>query len=130
MSTLTLPSPGDVHHPKKIMTLPKIEHPSTKMNTLDRANLDVRGSSRAQNRGNSMERTSNDFITGRPLASELDSYPASPSRQQQRNKRRNSSRSFNDGRSKHQLAPLNDYSKIPENGQYGTDTNKVRLPVF
>ncbi|CAF1100525.1 unnamed protein product, partial [Didymodactylos carnosus] len=114
------------------MTLPKIEHPSMRMNTFDRANLDVRGSSRAQNGRNSIERPSNDFITGRPLASELDSYPLSPSRQQQQNKRRHNSRSFNEGKSKQHLTPLTDYSKIPDNVEavYGTDSNKVRLPIF
>jgi len=91
---------------KKIMTLPRIEHPSKRFNDNDKTSLDIRGRSR----------------NGKLIRNEL-STPESP-----RRNRRSSSLKYNSKPSKYSEY-LND---IPENVDtiYGQDRDKVRLPIF
>jgi len=92
---------------KRIMTLPRIEHPSKRLNDDDKNSLDIRGRSR------------NGIGNGKLIRNEL-STPESP-----RGNRRSSSLKYNSKPSKH-------LSDIPENVDttYGQDRDKVRLPIF
>jgi hypothetical protein len=91
---------------KRVMTLPRIEHPSKMINEDDQSSLDIRGKS-----GN-----------GQLIRSET-STPDSTFR------RRRSSSIKHQSNSTNYSTPL---TQIPENVNaiYGQDRDKVRLPIF
>jgi hypothetical protein len=95
---------------KKIMTLPRIEHPSKRINDDEKSSLDIRGRSR-DGHGH-----------GKLIRNEL-STPESP----RRRPRRSLSVKNNSSKYSEQL------SNIPENSDTSSfiqDQDKVRLPIF
>ncbi|CAF1342560.1 unnamed protein product [Rotaria magnacalcarata] len=97
---------------KKVMTLPRIEHPSKLINEQDKHTLDIRGKSR------------DGFGDGKLIRSET----STPELTYHRGRRRSSSLR-NSSKSSIYSEPL---SQIPENVNviYGEDRDKVRLPIF
>jgi hypothetical protein len=95
---------------KKVMTLPRIEHPSSRIDEEDQNSLDIRGKSR-NGQGN-----------GKLLRSESSTPPLSPYRRKSSSFKHNSNNSI-------YSQPI---SEIPSNVNaiYGEDRDKVRLPVF
>ncbi len=95
---------------KKVMTLPRIEHPSKLINEEDRSSLDIRGRSR-DGHGNGKlirsESSTPELSHRRRRSSSLKSYPNTSTHSQQ-------------------------LTEIPENvnAVYGPDRDKVRLPIF
>ena len=96
---------------KKVMTLPRIEHPSKLINEEDRNSLDIRGRSR-DGHGNGKlirsESSTPDLSYRRRRSSSIKNYPNSSSTHSQQ------------------------LTQIPENvnAVYGQDRDKVRLPIF
>lgn len=122
MALISCSSSTDLHHSKeysslssrKVLTLPRIEHPSKYVNEEDRSSLDIRGKSRDGN-GN-----------GQIIRSER-STPELTFNSHRR--RRSSSLKQNPIPSTTHSTQLND---IPENVAtvYGQDRDQVRLPIF
>lgn len=96
---------------KKVMTLPRIEHPSKLINEEDRSSLDIRGKSR----------------DGQGDGKLIRSESTTPELTYRRHRRSSSLRSL----SKSSIYSES-LSKIPENINtvYGQDREKVRLPIF
>jgi hypothetical protein len=94
---------------KKVMTLPRIEHPSKLINEEDKSSLDVRGRSRDGHGNGKLIRSesSTPDLTYRRRSSSLKNYSNSATYSQQ-------------------------LTEIPENVNtvYGEDRDKVRLPIF
>ena len=104
---------------KKVMTLPRIEHPSKLINEQDKNSLDIRGKSQ------------DGFGDGKLIRSET-STPELTFRRGGGGGgggRRRSSSLRNSSKSSIYSEPL---SQIPENVNviYGQDRDKVRLPIF
>ncbi len=95
---------------KKVMTLPRIQHPSKLVNNEDQSLLDIRGRSR-DGHGN-----------GQLIRSETSTPDVS-------HRRRRSSSLQHYSNSTTHSQPL---TQIPENvnAVYGEDRDKVRLPIF
>jgi hypothetical protein len=95
---------------KKVITLPRIEHPSKLINEDDRSSLDIRGRSRDGNG------------TGKLIRSET----SSPDLTYRRRRSSSLKQHSNSGHYSEQL------EEIPENinAVYGQDRDKVRLPIF
>jgi len=95
---------------KKVMTLPRIEHPSKLVNENDKSSLDIRGRSRDGNGNGKLirsETSSPDLTHYRRRSSSFKHYS---------NSRKNSEQ----------------LTEIPSNVNtvYGEDRDKVRLPIF
>lgn len=113
--------PGLVGYPQrelssrnsKSLSLPRIEHPSKRMNSEEKSSLDIRGRSR-DGQGN-----------GKLIRNEIESN------QSPRRRRRTSSSSSFQSNCK-SLYRSEQLDQIPENIQtvYGEDRDKVRLPIF
>jgi len=95
---------------KKVITLPRIEHPSKLINEDDRSSLDIRGRSRDGNG------------TGKLIRSETSSSNSTYRRRRSSSLRQHSN-------SSHYSQQL---TEIPEtiDAVYGEDRDKVRLPIF
>jgi hypothetical protein len=91
---------------KNLLRLPRIEHPSKRMNNDEKHSLDIRGRSRDRQGNGKLIR--NELLTAR--------------------RKRSSSLKYN-SKSLDYSEPLHD---IPENVEtiYGEDRDKVRLPIF
>jgi hypothetical protein len=96
---------------KRVMTLPKIEHPSKRINNDEKNPLDIRGRSRDGGIGN-----------GKLIRNELSS-PETP-----RRNRRSYSFKQNSKPSKY----IEQFNDVPENVDtiYRQDRDKIRLPIF